>query len=39
MLEDKLVGDDLAERARALRALKIGLAAIDGKDFTDGGRI
>ena len=32
-----LMGDDPEERSRALRALKIGLAAIDGKDFTDGG--
>lgn len=38
VLEDKLMGEDPAERARALKALKIGLAAIDGKDFTDGGR-
>ena len=33
----ELLGDDPTERSRALRALKIGLAAIDGKDFTDGG--
>ena len=33
----ELMGDDSEERNRALRALKIGLAAIDGKDFTDGG--
>ena len=33
----ELMGDDPEKRGRALRALKIGLAAIDGKDFTDGG--
>ena len=33
----ELMSDDVDERLRALRALKIGLAAIDGKDFTDGG--
>ncbi len=33
----QLMGEEPEERSRALRALKIGLAAIDGKDFTDGG--
>ena len=37
-LRDKLTSEDKTERALALRALKIGLAAIDGKAFTDGGR-
>ena len=37
-LRPYLVSDDSAERERALRALRIGLAAIDGKKFTDGGR-
>ncbi len=34
-LRPALYSDDIAERAKALRALKIGLAAIEGKDFTD----
>jgi len=34
-LRPLLYSDDAAERAKALRALKIGLAAIEGKDFTD----
>lgn len=33
----ELMGDDPNVRGRALRALKIGLSAIDGKDFTNGG--
>ncbi len=33
-----LYSDDADVRARSLRALRIGLAAIDGKNFTDGGR-
>ena len=32
-----LMSEDREERRLALRALKIGLAAIDGKTFTDGG--
>ena len=32
-----LMSEDTDERRLALRALKIGLAAIDGKTFTDGG--
>lgn len=34
-----LCSDDPAERKLSLRALKIGLAAIDGKSFTEGGQI
>lgn len=37
-LKGKLMSDDTDERRLALRALRIGLAAIDGKDFTQGGR-
>ncbi|MBQ9113126.1 MAG: DNA repair exonuclease [Clostridia bacterium] len=37
-LRPKLLSDDLSERRIALRALRIGLAAIEGKSFTDGGR-
>ena len=36
-LKGKLMSDDREERRTALLALKIGLSAIDGKDFTDGG--
>ena len=39
VLEGKLMSDEPSERALALRALRIGLAAIDGKEFTDGGRV
>ena len=35
VLLDKLRGDDPKERELALRALRIGLLAIDGKSFTD----
>lgn len=34
-LKGHLTGEDEAERKLALRALKIGLAAIDGRDFTE----
>ncbi|MBE6707345.1 MAG: DNA repair exonuclease [Ruminococcaceae bacterium] len=34
----QLISEDGKERSLALRALKIGLAAIDGKDFIDGGK-
>ncbi len=34
-LRPLLYSDDPCERAKALKALKIGLAAIEGKDFTD----
>lgn len=37
-LRPLLFSDDSAERLRALRALQIGLLAIEGKNFTDGGR-
>ena len=37
-LRPLLFSDDSAERLRALRALRIGLLAIEGKNFTDGGR-
>ena len=37
-LRPKLFSDDSAERSRALRALQIGLLAIEGKNFTDGGK-
>ena len=37
-LRPYLVSDNASERDKALRALRIGLAAIDGKKFTDGGR-
>jgi DNA repair exonuclease SbcCD nuclease subunit len=36
-LRSSLYSDDLGERALALKALKIGLAAIEGRDFTDKG--
>ena len=36
-LRPMLYSDSHAERATALKALKIGLAAIEGKDFTDKG--
>ncbi len=36
-LRDKLMSEDREERRTALTALKIGLCAIDGKDFTDNG--
>ena len=35
----ELYSDDAAERRTALRALRIGLAAIDGKNFTEGGGV
>ena len=38
VIRPRLHSDDAAERAGALRALRIGLAAIEGKSFTDGGR-
>ncbi len=38
-LEPMLVSEDSEERRRALDALRIGLAAIDGRDFTDKGRL
>ncbi len=37
-LEPLLASVDADERRRALEALRIGLAAIDGRDFTDRGR-
>lgn len=37
-LSPLLHAESSAERARAQRALRIGLAAIDGASFTDGGR-
>lgn len=37
-LRPRLISDDLYERRLALRALSIGLAAIEGKNFTDGGK-
>lgn len=37
-LKPQLYSDVRTERERALRALRIGLAAIDGKSFTDGGK-
>ena len=37
-LRGKLTSDETAERRCALRALRIGLAAIDGRNFSDGGR-
>ena len=37
-LRPMLFSDDSAERSRALRALQIGLLAIEGKNFTDGGK-
>ena len=37
-LRSELYSDDPKTRDRALRSLKIGLAAIDGKSFTDGDR-
>jgi DNA repair exonuclease SbcCD nuclease subunit len=36
-LRPMLYTDDVSERALALRALKIGLSAIEGRDFTDRG--
>lgn len=36
-LRPMLYTDDASERALALRALKIGMAAIEGRDFTDKG--
>lgn len=39
VIRPRLHSDDAAERASALRALRIGLAAIEGKSFSDGGRI
>ncbi len=38
-LRPRLVSDSAEERKRAVRALRIGLAAIDGKRITDGGRL
>ncbi len=37
-LKPLLDSEDANERRRALAALRIGLAAIDGRDFTDGGK-
>ena len=37
-LKASLYSDDPKERGLALKALKIGLAAIEGKSFSDGGR-
>ena len=34
-----LIGDDEQARSQALLALKIGLAAIDGRDFSEGGTL
>ena len=38
-LRPQLLSEDTAKRRIALRALKIGLAAIDSKSFTDGGSV
>ena len=38
-LRSGLCSDDPSERARTLYALRIGLAAIDGKSFTEGGKL
>ena len=38
-LRPMLISDDLSERKLAMRALRIGLAAIDGKSFTEGGGV
>ena len=38
-LRPKLYSDDREERLCALRALQIGLSAIEGKSFTDGGAL
>lgn len=38
-LSSLLLGEDAEQRQLALRALHIGLAAIDGKSFTEGGAI
>ena len=37
VLRPRLISDDLHERRIALKALNIGLAAIEGKNFTEGG--
>ena len=34
-----LYSEDTVERRTALRALRIGLAAIDGRNFTEGGNV
>ena len=38
-LRSELYSEDASQRRVALRALRIGLAAIDGKDFTQGGTV
>lgn len=38
-LAAELLSDDATERRTALRALRIGLAAIDGRNFTEGGNV
>lgn len=38
-LKPRIFSEDMAERRVALKALKIGLAAIAGRDVTDGGGI
>ena len=38
-LRSELYSEDISKRRLALNALRIGLAAIDGKDFTQGGTV
>ena len=38
-LRSQLYSEDISLRRTALRALRIGLAAIDGRDFTQGGTV